>query len=77
MYQTIAVDQGCSYLLTFYAKVNNGGPTVSVIGNSTSELFISEKCVNSDWSLYSFIVSVGTADEDGSAPWNDGELNWT
>jgi len=60
MYQTVAVDQGCSYLLTFRAKVVSGEKfMVRVIGG---DVYLEETCTNTDWALYSFIVSVSGAD---------------
>ena len=61
MYQIVAVDQGCSYLLTFRAKVVSGEKfMVRVTGG---DVYLEETCTNTDWALYSFIVSVSGADE--------------
>lgn len=61
LYQTIAVDQGCSYLLTFYAKLVSGENfTVRVNGGN---VYLQETCTNADWSLYTFLVNVSAADE--------------
>lgn len=55
-YQTVAVDKGCSYLLTFRAKVNAGQYfTVRVNGSSA---YLAEKCAQTDWAQYTFLVNV-------------------
>lgn len=61
VYQMVAVDQGCSYQLTFWAKIISGSLNVMLVGELDS--YLNEECTIGDWALYTLTAHVDQADE--------------